>query len=505
MPTLSLPENPSLVQLRKQARELQRRLRSGDATATALAAEHYPGGDLGDVPLHLAQLVLARSYGFATWPRLVATLEVIATFTRTPVPDMSDASPVDVFLRHAVLGYSADDGPARWAVARELLDVDPSICRANIYAASASAEHRAVEQLLTADPSLAIRQGGPLAWDPLLYLTYARYDPEVPLADVLTTAGLLLRSGADPNAGFLWNGLPTPFTALTGVFGSGEQGVSNQPHHPHALMLGRLLLEAGADPNDGQALYNRMFEADDSHLELLFDYGLGSGDGGPWHRALPEVTLSPEQLVRNQLSWAVSHGMEDRIRLLAAHDVDLSGPFGVGYLGLDSSTPVELALISGRPEVAALLEELGATAPAVDSETALVGFLLAGDTDRAAAALAGNAGLLDSIRRSHPSLILRAAVAGSVSGVELLAAMGFDIDARGRQDIPVEQEWETALHFAAGEGDLELVETLLRLGADPNVRDRRFDSTPLGWAEHLDHPDVAARLREITDEATATA
>ena len=136
---------------------------------------------------------------------------------------------------------------------------------------------------------------------------------------------------------------------------------------------------------------------------------------------------------------------------------------------------------------------------------ALVGFLLAGDTDRAAAALAGNAGLLDSIRRRHPSLILRAAVAGSVTGVELLAAMGFDIDARGRQDIPVEQEWETALHFAAGEGDLELVETLLRLGADPNVRDRRFDSTPLGWAEHLDHPEVAARLREITDEATATA
>ena len=152
---------------------------------------------------------------------------------------------------------------------------------ANIYAASASADHRAVEQLLTADPSLANRQGGPLGWDPLLYLTYARYAPEVPLADVLTTAGLLPSTGADPNAGFLWNGLPTPFTALTGVFGSGEQGVSNQPPHPHALMLGRLLLEAGADPNDGQALYNRMFEADDSHLELLFDYGLGSGDGGP--------------------------------------------------------------------------------------------------------------------------------------------------------------------------------------------------------------------------------
>ena len=74
MPTLSLPENPSLVQLRKQARELQRPV-CDPATpdGDALAADHYPGGDLGDAPLHLAQLVLARSYGFATWPRLVAS------------------------------------------------------------------------------------------------------------------------------------------------------------------------------------------------------------------------------------------------------------------------------------------------------------------------------------------------------------------------------------------------------------------------------------------------
>src|SRR4029077_11521278 len=91
-------------------------------------------------------------------------------------------------------------------------------------------------------------------------LAYARHDPAIGEAAVLGAAGMLLQSGADPNAGYLWHRLPTPFTVLTGVLGEGELGPVRQPRHPHALALARLLLEAGADPNDGQALYNRMFE-----------------------------------------------------------------------------------------------------------------------------------------------------------------------------------------------------------------------------------------------------
>lgn len=498
MPTLSLPEHPSLVQLRKQARELQQGWRSGDARALKLLADHYPGADMADAPLHLAQLVLARRYGFASWPRLVEQLAVIREFSRSPAADPADADPIDVFLRHAVLRYAPDDGPGRWAVARGLIEADPSIGRANIHAASASGDHRAVADFLAADPQSANRQGGPLGWEPLLYLTYARYSPDVALGDVLTTAGLLVQFGADPNAGFLWNGLPTPFTVLTGVFGSGEQGTSKQPHHPHAMMLGRLLLEGGADANDGQALYNRMFEADDSHLELLFDYGLGSGDGGPWRRRLPEITDTPVQMVRAQLGWAVSHGMAARIGLLARHGVDLTAPFDQSYLAADGKTPTALALISGRPDIAALLADLGAAPDEVDPGTRLVDALLTGDQMRADELIRAVPTLLADIRARHPSLILRAAVAGSTAGLELLLRNGFDVNALGRQDIPVEQEWETALHFAAGEGDLDLVERLLSAGADPNLRDRRFDATPLGWAEHLDRPEVAARLREIT-------
>ena len=69
--------------------------------------------------------------------------------------------------------------------------------------------------------------------------------------------------------------------------------------------------------------------------------------------------------------------------------------------------------------------------------------------------------------------------------VGLLASLGFDVNAYGRGDIPVEQAWETALHVAAGNGDVGLARLLLELGADPALEDHRFHSTPLGWARHF--------------------
>jgi len=80
----------------------------------------------------------------------------------------------------------------------------------------------------------------------------------------------------------------------------------------------------------------------------------------------------------------------------------------------------------------------------------------------------------------------------------LLVALGFDIDAKGRTDIQSNQPWQTALHAAAEAGDAELTRTLLRLGADPDIRDQRFDATPLGWAHHLGRPELVALLEPVT-------
>jgi hypothetical protein len=88
MPTVPLPARPSLEQLKKQARLLQRAVRAGHPKALALVAEHQPGGAVtGTFSLDAAQFVLARSYGFASWPKLrqhLATL-VLPPQTQEPV------------------------------------------------------------------------------------------------------------------------------------------------------------------------------------------------------------------------------------------------------------------------------------------------------------------------------------------------------------------------------------------------------------------------------------
>jgi ankyrin repeat protein len=80
------------------------------------------------------------------------------------------------------------------------------------------------------------------------------------------------------------------------------------------------------------------------------------------------------------------------------------------------------------------------------------------------------------------------------AAVELLAKLGWDLNARGRTDIPMEQEWETALHHAAGSGNTALTRLLLDLGADPCIKDTRFHATPLGWAHHFEQQAVIEML-----------
>jgi ankyrin repeat protein len=507
MPTIPLPQDPDLGQLRNQARELRRAVLAGDQAALALTAEFRPdltgqaasAGAAGTFPLSAAQLVIARRYGFASWPRLRRHIEVVTARSWTPgTPPPAREPLADQFLRLACLTYSDDEHADRIAAARLLAD-HPELPTLSLPVAAACADVAQVRRFLAADPALATATAGPHGWSPLLYQAYARHDPRVGLDATIQTAQLLLQAGADPNDGRFWHGLPTPFTVLTGVLGYGEGG-DRQPAHPHWIPFGRLLLDAGADPNDGQALYNRMFHPSNDHLVLLFAYGLGRPTGGPWHRLLGDALETPHQMLRNLLRWAIAHDQRDRVALLAAHGVDVITPFTDIERGHDQRTPTEFAAFNGHRELVSQLQALGAAPPRLSPADEFIGAVLAGDAQAVAAA---DPELVARLRQEWPGLVTWAASQGAPNAVDLLVGAGFDVNGDGRSDMPDAAPWHTALHVAAGEGKLDLATRLLELGADPQARDKHYNSTPLGWARYFDRQSLIDLLAPLTEENEA--
>ena len=75
LPTRSLPEHPDIDQLRRQAKELLDAFVSGSGDAAAEVGAHYRSADRTMFALHDAQLVLARAYGFESWPKLKAFVD----------------------------------------------------------------------------------------------------------------------------------------------------------------------------------------------------------------------------------------------------------------------------------------------------------------------------------------------------------------------------------------------------------------------------------------------
>jgi len=496
--TARLPDDPNFEQLRRQAKDVRDLSRAGLQGALDLVGAHHPDGPHA-VSLAGAQLVVARHYGFSSWAALRRHVLTIERYRRAPDEVASAGQPVDEFLMLACLRYGDDDSPSRWQRAARLLAERPEITRTSVHAAAAVADADALEALLGEDPALAVAAGGPYRWEPILYLAHARHDPSISEEATVRSARLLLEHGADPNAGYLWHGLIPATTALTGALGGGED---SQPQHPHGLALARTLLAAGADPNDGQALYNRQFGSDNSHLALLLSHGLGRGDGGPWRRRLGDRADSPAGLIRGQLRWAVTHDMRDRVRLLAEHGADLRTPFEADEERLvrcvnacDGRTPAEVAAICGCTTVLDWLVEHGRVPrPAADGADGLIAAVLAGDR-RTADRLARHA---DAARAERPGLVVWAASRRAWPAIPLLAELGWDVNARARTDFPMEQQWETALHEAARTGDSGAARMLIELGADPGIRDARFNATPLGWAEHFGQEATADYLRPLT-------
>lgn len=92
---------------------------------------------------------------------------------------------------------------------------------------------------------------------------------------------------------------------------------------------------------------------------------------------------------------------------------------------------------------------------------------------------------------ASPDLLPTAAELDRVDAIRLLVEIGFDLNPTDRR---------TPLHEAAFHGNLDLARALIDLGADPNVRDPTFDSTPAGWTNHNQRHDVARYLAGLEQQ-----
>ncbi len=92
----------------------------------------------------------------------------------------------------------------------------------------------------------------------------------------------------------------------------------------------------------------------------------------------------------------------------------------------------------------------------------------------------------------HPYATLQQALVFACMGghrdvAELLMAQGVDVNGGPRCGIP-------AIHEASYQGQLEMVQLLLEHGADPTIRDEKWESTAIGWADGGKQPDVIELL-----------
>ena len=455
-----------LNELLSEATELLHALANGNPEAQSRIRAYHPefsNATNDDVPNstfdeNAAQLVIAREYGFATWVQL----KVFVGTENTDYP----------FESLACLVYDHSDRPSNWQRARDLLTENAGLATANIWAAACAGNAAVVCDFLNEDPSLVNQRGGYFDWEPLLYACYSRLGQ----GSTLEVAHVLINAGADANAHYMWGG-QYRFTALTGAFGEGEMGPINQPEHEACKELATLLLEAGADPNDSQALYNRMFTEGTSVLELLLKYGLSTNDRNNW--LLEEdgkLVEHPEGTLFYQLRFAIDKHHVERARILIDHGTQLEDIPETGQ------SLYELALLRGHPDLADYLVEKGARKSEVSNIDQFVGAIAAGDKTVAQTLFDSDADLVRQTEEKYPSLVIDAAALNQLDAVRTMADMGFSMD-RLTHRAP--------LHEAAWSNHLEMVKLLIECGADLGGRDQHHAATPLQFAQTAGNQELA--------------
>lgn len=459
--TKELPAQPSLEQLKKQAKDLLRDHQANDPEALARFREHLP--ELQDQPesatrsaklrLHDAQSVIAREYGFDSWARLKAEVEKRADAALKPV--------LEDFCRLVQRGAVEE--------LRVLLAEHPVLKKhldAPLFDFGSPAMRMAVNQknlpliefLLEAGADINKRS----EWEPGSFGVLDNVDPEFgqyllekgALLDVHSAAGL----GKVAELREMLEAAPSLVNARGGDGGT-------PLHFAKNLEVVNLLLEFDADVTirdldhgstaamwqiDKKDILYRLIEAGSSIDIFMACY---YGDLDLAKRALREDPGCLESVIG-----------------VGKFDAKPGGNIYIWKIG-NGVRPLELASVNQHGELSDFLARQAAPTQK------LIMACNRGDLEGARALLNQHPGLVENLSPEDARALPDAVWFGREEAVDAFIACGFPLDARG-------QDQGSLLHIAAWTGRPRLVRKFIDLGLDLEDRKDIHGSTPLGWACH---------------------
>lgn len=482
MPEKFLPDQPSLEQYKKQAKDLLYAHAEAAPGAFDRIAQHHPrffGQPLEAIraaPFHLAgaQLVIAREHGFESWPKFVRHIETLRL--TQAVANLSD--PAAAFIEAACAPRNGHSS-GTLEEAETILARYPQVAANSIYAAAVAADENAVGAFLARDPASAIAKGGPRGWDALTYLCFSRYlRLDRARSDAFVqTARVLLDAGASANAGWIeMIDHPNPRPVIEAAI-YGAAGVAQHPE------LTRLLLERGADPNDEETPYHVAETRDNTVLKILLESGklntkslctllLRKCD---WHdhdgvRLMLEHGADPNWITgwgRGALHQAVHRDNNlSTIALLLDYGADPALPERHGI------SSVAMAARRGRGAALDLFEQRG-TAIALNGVDALIAACARDRKETIESLTAAEPQLKTELIAQGGTLLAEFSGGGNLAGVRHLLDLGVSASALYRQGdgyFGIARD-STALHVAAWRAWHEVVQELIDRGAPVNATD----------------------------------
>jgi hypothetical protein len=398
--------------------------------------------------------------------------------------------------------YGHNGQLAKPAVAARMLATKPDLIDADPILACAAGDEAAVRRAIAVDPGWPNRIpdircpqcGGALGRPPMVAATHSVLGRLSPFREGLRAcARVLLDAGADPNQTWSENDCD-PLSALYGA-----AGINHDPE------MTRLILAAGANPNDGESLYHSTEAQDLTCMRLLLEAGATVGSNVLHHqldtdnldglRLLLAYAKAPDDTsngLGSSLLWAIRRRRSrEHIEALLTAGADPRSTTE------DGVSAYRMAVCCGLPDIADVLSAAGA-AESLSEEDRFVAACARGDRTEAQRILASAADIVGRLSNVQLRQLPDLAATGAGDAVRLMVELGWPVDVRGG-------DWDaSALNHAVFRGDASLTRFLLERGASWIERHGHDDNVhgTLAWASrnlNEDRGDWIGCARALVD------